>query len=131
MGASALLSAAWLPLSGLVRRLLKVWQQLALVHVELARDEAKREVDRLLAGAILLAVGATLLLLALCGAHFVGAVLLEGVLDSWAGAIGIVCGVDVLVGLVLLLAGRSKLKKRGLMEDTRDRLGRTVATLKG
>jgi len=124
---SAILSA----ITGLFDRLTRVWKALALAHVELAKEEASREVDRLVGAAILLAAGATLLLLALCGAHFVGAVLLEGALDSWPGAIGIVCGADVLLGLVLLLAGRAKLKKRGLMEDTRKRVERTVATLKG
>lgn len=131
MGAKAILSATLLGASGLLRKLVAVWKQLALVHLELARDEAKREVDRLLGGAILLAAGATMLLLALCGAHFVGAVLLEEALGSWAGAIGIVCGADVLLGLILLLAGRAKLKKRGLMEDTRKRVERTVASMKG
>jgi hypothetical protein len=131
VGASAILSAIFVPVTGLLRRLTKVWQQLAMAHLELAREEASREVDRIVGGAILLAVGATLLLLALCGGHFVAAVLLEGALDSWAGAIGIVCGADVLLGLLLLLTGRSQLKKRGLMEDTRKRVERTVATLKG
>ena len=129
--ASALFSAALGSVGGLFRKLVAVWKQLAMVHLELARDEAKREVDRIVGAAVLLAAGATLLLLALCGAHFVGAVLLEGALDSWAGAIGIVCGVDVLLGVVLLLAGRSKLRKRELMEDTRKRVERTVATMKG
>ena len=117
--------------TGLLRRFTDGWKQLALVHLDLAREEGKREVDRLVGAALLMAVGATLLLMAVCGLHFVGAVLLEGALGSWPGAIGIVCGADTLLGLILLLAGRAKLKKRALMEDTRKRVERTVASLKG
>jgi hypothetical protein len=127
VGASALLASSLLSFTGLLKRLLASWRQLAGLHVELAKEEAKREADRLLKGVLLLACGAVLLVFALTAGHAVAAIVLAEQLDSWWQATAIVGGVDALLGVVLLLAGRSAMVSRELMEDSRARLSKAAA----
>ena len=88
-------------------------QELRLAKLEIGADlrRVKSAAIMLAAGAVILALGAVLLILMLV--H-----LLDALTDLplW-GAYGIVGGVILLVGLVMLLAGKKKTQDVGLVPD--------------
>ena len=111
--------------SGLLARLVRVFLGLFSVHAEIAKREAERDRDRLLGGAMLVAIGALMLAVVLVLGHAAGLVALHDRGWRWLHAIFAVGGVDLFFGLVFVWAGLSRMRAP-VMTETRTLLKRTV-----
>jgi hypothetical protein len=119
-------------LSGLFKRFGRVFKLILNAQLQLARAEQAMEVERAAKAARL--IGGGVVLLGCAG------LLLQGVavVALWHrtsippdAAIGIVLGVDLLVGLVLLNRGQAVMNEREWMIDTRTRTAETLEILRG
>lgn len=112
-----------------LRRFGRVMAMLADMHMDIARQEASREQQRLMvgmtaivAGGILIALGAVLLQAA-------GVLLIHSVFRlSWLLSVVAVSGLDLLFGLLCMAIGSRKLRGP-YMRETRSRLARTTTAL--
>jgi len=99
------------------------------VHVEYARREAATDIGRMVSGVALLAVGVLLLLVAVALLHVAAVLYVEEQtqLNLW-GSVLSVGGADVLLALLLMLVGRSRLK-RPILVQTRSLVRKTVTSI--
>ena len=114
---------------GTLRRILRALGALLGVHVEYARREAATDIGRMVSGVALLAVGVLLLLVAVALLHVAAVLYVEEQtqLNLW-GSVLSVGGADVLLALLLMLVGRSRLK-RPILVQTRSLVRKTVTSI--
>jgi hypothetical protein len=114
----------------MIWRLVKVTMSLMGVHLEVAQAEVKRDATRLVTGVALIIASVIFfgcMMLAVNAAAVVG--LAKQTNLAWWGAILVVGGIDLFLGVVLVFAGRSKLRGPVLTE-TRTLVKRTVNVLR-
>jgi uncharacterized membrane protein YqjE len=116
-------------IEGYFRRLLRLMTVLVDTHLDVAVQEANYESRRLISGFILLGIGIGLVTTAVVLGIVASVVFAQSLGLSWLQAIGAVAGVDLLLGLILLILGRLRLRGP-LMIQTQARLSRSLALLK-
>jgi hypothetical protein len=115
--------------AGPLRRAARVGRTLVAMHVEVAAREAARDRSRILGGVVFLVAGAVLFALLAVMLHVAGTFFLhERYGRSWTECALVVAGADLVVGLLLLLVGRGRLRGP-LMPETRGMVRRTVDAL--
>lgn len=107
----------------------RIAKNLLAVHVELAQAEAARDAARVARGGTLMVVGAALLgvMLLMVNAAAVAALHEREVLPLSASIL-LVAGVDLLLGLLALSAGRRRLGGP-ILEETRGLVKKTVSAI--
>ncbi len=117
--------------AGMATRMLGAVELIASAHASRARDEASRDLSRIVSGAALLALAFVLFLPALFLANVAAVLAVEA---RWAPGLassaGIVAAADVAIALLVALAGRARLAAP-VMQETRATLKRAVAVLRG
>jgi uncharacterized membrane protein YqjE len=112
-----------------LRRFWRVMAMLADMHMDIARQEASREQQRLVVGMAAIAIGAILVALGSVLLQAAGVLLIHFVFDlSWLASALTVAGLDLLFGAVCLVIGTRKLRGP-YMRETRSRLARTTTAL--
>ncbi len=115
--------------TGTLRRAARVGRTLVALHVEVATREAARDRKRVTSGIVLLLAGAQLLVLLIVVLQVAAACLLH---ERWGRPFGectlVVAGADLVVGLLLMVVGRGKLRGP-VMPETRSMIARTVEAL--
>jgi hypothetical protein len=115
--------------SGAVAAALKALGTILGVHIQYAQQEAASDLGRVVTGVVLLVLGGLFALVALLVAHAALVFHLSRVLPTTVvGAALIVAAGDVLLVVVLALAGRARLR-RPIMQQTRTLVRRTVTSL--
>lgn len=114
-----------------LERLWRIGSVLLRSHLQLAGDEADKELARImrvvaLACAALVLFGAA----GLVGNALAAVILVEQAQLSWTATLGILLAFDVIVGGLLAVSARSVLCSRGFMEDTRQRAQESLAVLR-
>ena len=116
---------------GTLSRAFAAVELLASAHASRAKDEAGRDLSRVGSGAVLLAVGALLLMFTLLLADVLLVLLLiERAQLAPYMAVLAVAGVNLALALVCLLLGRARLKKP-VMVETRATLKRAAIMMRG
>ncbi len=116
---------------GTLSRAFAAVELLASAHASRAKDEAGRDLSRVGSGAVLLAVGALLLMFTLLLADVLLVLLLiERAQLAPYMAVLAVAGVNLALALVCLLLGRARLKKP-VMVETRATLKRAAIVMRG
>ena len=116
---------------GTLSRAFAAVELLASAHASRAKDEAGRDLSRIGSGAVLLAVGALLLMFTLLLADVLLVLLLiERAQLAPYMAVLAVAGVNLALTLVCLLLGRARLKKP-VMVETRATLKRAAIVMRG
>ncbi len=113
---------------GLTSRVLKAGSILADAHLSIARQEARRDAERVGAGVALLAVAALLIGCALVLLHVVGVVALSPRLGIGRACLAL-AGLDFVVAMLLGLVARSRLAAP-VLGETRAMLRRTASALR-
>ena len=117
--------------SGFLARLLRVLEALLTAAADTARNEARRDLRRLLVGIILLAAGVFLALTALALLSVALVFVVHATWHTgWPTAILSVAGANVVLGAGIAIAGRQRLAAPVLCE-TRAMLRRTATILVG
>ena len=122
-------TSAWDQIEDYVRRVLRLLTVLVDTHMDVAVQEANYESRRLIGGAIMLAIGVGLLTVVGVLAQIMGILFAYEQGLSWLEAVGAVAGVNLLLGLILIVAGRLRLRGP-VMTQTQARLSRSIALLK-
>ena len=99
------------------------------VHIQYAQQEARGDVSRVVVAALLLLVGAALVGLALLfgQAAVVALIARRTSLGLWR-AIAVVAATDAVVGMMLVILGRNRLRKP-ILKETRLLVKRTAKSL--
>ncbi len=100
------------------------------LHLQYAQREVRNDIGRLVTAAVLLVVGGLLLFVALLVGHAALVLYVSKALPSLGllRAVLLVAGGDVVLALLVLLVGRSKLKQP-LLKQTRTLVRDTVTSL--
>ena len=112
---------------GALSRAFKILLALIQAHILLARAEAKRDSARVMAGVVLIGVSILCFVQVFLLAHVLAILALRAVPLAWPAAVGVVTGADLLLGIVLALAGRGRLDQP-VMVETRELLRKTAET---
>ncbi|MBW2529194.1 MAG: phage holin family protein [Deltaproteobacteria bacterium] len=114
---------------GLASGLIRAAGSLVGVHLQHAQREASGDLGRVVTGVALIGAAAVFLVLAVVIGHVAAVYALQKltVLD-WLRSALAVAGGDLLIALVLLVRGRSLLR-RPLLKETRQLVKRTVESL--
>jgi uncharacterized membrane protein YqjE len=115
---------------GTFGRVTRVARTLVSVHVEAATREAVRDRDRLLAGAVLAALGAFFVALLLVMLHIAALFALHRYGQPWLVSALAVAGGDLLAGLVCLMLARGRFRAP-VLQETRALVRRTVESFTG
>jgi glycerol dehydrogenase-like iron-containing ADH family enzyme len=115
--------------AGLVSGLARALAVLLGLHLQHAQQEASNDAGRLVAGVWLLAAGTVFALLGIAVGELGAAWAIHHHLGlDWLRTLLLLAGADLLLGLLLVLWARAKLRKP-LLQQTRELLRRTVAGL--
>lgn len=117
--------------TGMLVRGYRAFELLFSVHARVAKNEASRDLRRVMSGIVLVAVAISLVGFALILGH-AAAVLVVQRRFQWdmASSIGAVAGADIVVALVLLLMARARLATPVLAE-TRAMVKKAAGVLRG
>lgn len=126
MDASDLVGAAL----GWWGRLRRVASSLIELHLDLAKEEADREGRRLAQAVVMFTVSAVLLTVAMLLLHAAAAGWLHELGLRWPLALLALAGADTLIAVVCL-AGAERSLRGPWMKQTRERVARTAASLRG
>jgi hypothetical protein len=106
-----------------------VGRTIVAMHVEVAAREAARDRSRIVSGVVLVGVGAAVLALLLVMLHVAAACFVH---ERWSlpfsESAAAVAGADLVLGALLLLVGRRRLRGP-VMPETRSMIARTVDAL--
>ncbi|WP_017298400.1 phage holin family protein [Nodosilinea nodulosa] len=122
-------TSTWDHIEDYLRRVLRLGTVLIDTHLDMAVQEANYESRRLIGGVIMLGIGIGLLTTVGVLAQIMGVLFAYDQGLSWLEAVGAVAGVNLLLGIVLLVAGRLRLRGP-VMTQTQARLARSMALLK-
>jgi hypothetical protein len=112
--------------TGIAAGLLRALGTMLGLHIQFAQREVANDLGRLLTGVVLLAIGGVLAVFGLLWAELA----LVDYLTTHLGhlrAVLAVAGGDLLIGLMLLMRGRARLRKP-ILKETRALVRRTVAS---
>ncbi len=117
--------------TGMLTRGYRAFELLVSVHAKVARNEASRDLRRIVSGLVLAAVALSLAGFALILGHAAAVLVVQRRLQwDLAPSIGAVAGADVAVALVLLLVARARLSTPVLTE-TRAMVKKAAGVLRG
>lgn len=117
--------------TGMLTRGYRAFELLFSVHARVARNEASRDLRRVVSGLVLVAVALSLAGFTLILGHAAAVLVVQRRLQwDLAPSIGAVAGADVAVALVLLLMARARLSTPVLAE-TRAMVKKAAGALRG
>lgn len=116
-------------IEGYFRRLLRLMTVLVDTHLDVAVKEANYESRRLISGFVMLGIGVALLTVVGVLAQVMGILWAYDLGLSWLEAVGAMAGINLVLGVLLLVVGRLRLRGP-VMTQTQARLARSVALLK-
>lgn len=117
--------------SGALARLYGAVELIASAHASRAKEEASRDLSRLAAGAVLIALAVALVMPALFLASLAAVLVLEQ--SSGLGfptSAAVVACADIVLALAIAVAGRARLAAP-VMQETRATLKRAATVLRG
>ncbi|HIK43501.1 MAG TPA: phage holin family protein [Leptolyngbyaceae cyanobacterium M65_K2018_010] len=112
-----------------LRRILRLISLLVDMHLDIALQEANYEKRRLIGGFVMLGLGVGLLTMVLVLAQVLALFFVHGLGLSWMVTLAIVGGVNLLLGIIFLMAARLRLRGP-MMVQTQARLARSLALLR-
>ncbi len=116
---------------GLSTRLLKAGETLLHAHAEHAKEEARRDMSRIISGVVLVLAAVLVVSFALLAVQVVAVLALhEFARLPWFHAVLALIGIDVVLAGLLALVGRSRLK-RPVLSETRKTLKQAYVVLRG
>lgn len=116
---------------GLTMRLLKAGETLLHAHAEHAKEEARRDLGRIVSGVVLVATAALVVALALLALQVLAVLALrEHAGLAWLHAVGVLAVADLVLALLLGLVGRARLR-RPVLRETRKTLKQAIVVLRG
>lgn len=127
--ASSSSDSAFDQIEGYFRRLLRLMTVLVDTHLDVAVQEANYESRRLISGFIMLGIGVALLTVVGVLAQVMGILWAYDLGLSWLEAVGAMAGINFVLGIILLVVGRLRLRGP-VMTQTQARLARSMALLK-
>lgn len=112
-------------------RLLKAGETLLQAHAEHAKEEARRDMSRIVTGIVLVVTAVLVVSFAMLALHVAMVIALHDLAAlSWLHAVLAAAGIDVVLAGLFALVGRARLR-RPVLHETRKTLKQALVVLRG